>query len=228
MELSPVSVKKNVIHHDLTHNGETLLTYKIEYPEFSASRFQACLLKLNRYYKSRALEFQQYCETALFSMAVEQYHAAMEHHFPVRTFEAMQVYEVTDQRACVLSVYFDRYEYTGGAHGNTIRTSQTWNLQTCGSYKLKQLVHCPPNYKTYLLTKIEAQIQNNPELYFENYEELIAEAFDKDHFYCMPGGIVVYYQQYDIAPYASGIRGFLIPYGGCVINPERLCRSRTI
>jgi hypothetical protein len=90
--------------------------------------------------------------------------------------------------------------------------------------KLGQLVLCPPDDKTYLLSQIDSQIKKNPDIYFENYKELIAKTFDRNHFYCTPDGIVIYYQQYDIAPYSSGIREFLIPYSNCVMNPEKLCR----
>ena len=58
--------------------------------------------------------------------------------------------------------------------------------------------------------------------YFENYKELINKTFNPNSFYCTPEGISVYYQQYDIAPYSSGIREFLMPYTYCVKNPETL------
>lgn len=223
MGINFISVKKIVLENSLKYNGVTLLTYKIEYPRFSSSSYPMCLLKVNRFYKDKALEFQRYCQTELFNMAVEQYKEDVANNYPVRVFETMQVYDVTYARSCIISVYFDRYEYTGGAHGNTIRTSQTWNLQKCGLIQLEQLVNCPPDYKSYILKQIEAQIKKNPDIYFENYNELIAQTFNGNSFYATPKGIVVYYQQYDIAPYSSGIREFLIPYSDCVINPKKMC-----
>lgn len=219
-----ISIKKMTIQNELKFNGVTLLTYKIEYPEFRSSRFPICLFKVNRFYRSQALEYKRYCETKLFPMAVQQYKDAIENGFPVRVFEVMQVYEVTYSQACIISLYYDRYEYTGGAHGNTIRQSQTWQLKRCGLLKLDQLVRCPPNYRFYILSEVAKQISKEPEIYFEDYKELIVKTFNKDSFYCTQKGIVIYYQQYDIAPYSSGIREFLIPYGGCVLNPQRLCR----
>jgi len=78
--------------------------------------------------------------------------------------------------------------------------------------------------KRYLLGRIEQQIRRNPDIYFENYRELIDKNFHEENFYCEPRGIVIYYQLYDIAPYASGIRTFLIPYD-CFINPANLCTA---
>lgn len=86
-----------------------------------------------------------------------------------------------------------------------------------------QLVRCPPDDKTYLLSEINTQIQTEPDFYFENAGELAEKTFRADRFYCTPEGIVIYYQQYDIAPYASGIPEFLIPYSACVLNPEQSC-----
>ena len=218
-----VSVKKCVICDTLKYNGEALLKYRIEYPEFCSSCFNACLRQINMFYKQKALDYQKYCTSELYAMAIEQYKYDIENGFPVRMYEAMEIYEVTYLRSCIISVYFDQYQFTGGAHGNTVRTSQTWNLRDCDLLKLEQLVLCEPDYKTYILTAVEAQIKKEPEIYFENYEELIEEAFNKCSFYCKPQGLVLYYQQYDIAPYSSGIREFLIPYTYCVLDPIKLC-----
>lgn len=217
--------KKNILKDKLKYNGEILLNYKIEYPEFiSACRSPVCLDKINKFYREKALAYKEYCETDLFAMAVEQYKYDIENGFPVRIFEALKTYTVTYFGACAVSIYFDRYEYTGGAHGNTLRESQTWNIKNCVTIELSQIVRCPPDYKTYILSEVESQIEKEPEMYFENYHELIAENFNENSFYCTPEGIVFYYQQYDIAPYSSGIREFFIPYSVYVLNPVRLCR----
>ena len=218
-----VSVRKCVLSDKLKYNGETLVTYRIEYPEFCSSAYKMCLHQVNMFYKEKALEFQKYCNSELFSMAIEQYKDDILNGFPIRMFEAMLVYKVTYLYTCIISTYFDKYLYTGGAHGNTIRSSQTWNLRDCQLLKLEQLVRCEPDYKTYILTAVEAQIEEESDIYFENYEQLIAETFDENSFFCKPKGLAVYYQQYDIAPYSSGIREFLIPYGYCVLNPKKLC-----
>lgn len=218
-----VSVKKVILKNTLRYNGEELLKYRIEYPEFASSFAVPCLSHINSQYRDRALEYRHYCETELFAMAVEQYKGDIENGFPVRVFEAVAKFETTYLDTCVISLYTDRYEFTGGAHGNTLRDSQTWNLKTCTLMELTQLVLCPPCHNVYILTEIERQIKLSPGIYFENYEELIIQYFNQNNFYCSPKGITVYYQQYEIAPYSSGIREFLLPYTDCVIDPQMLC-----
>jgi hypothetical protein len=50
-------------------------------------------------------------------------------------------------------------------------------------------------------------------MYFDNYEQLVSTNFKANNFYLSREGLVIYYQQYDIAPYAAGIPTFVIPYG---------------
>ena len=45
-----------------------------------------------------------------------------------------------------------------------------------------------------------------------NYEKNVEQYFNPEHFYLKPAGLVVYFQQYEIAPYSSGIPEFTIPY----------------
>lgn len=223
LEKSTVSVHTIVLKEDLKYDGETVLTYSIEYPEFRSFYFRKTLVRVNHYYKMKALEYQKYCRNELFDMAALQYKDAIENNFPVRVFEALVVYTLTYNTACIISLYFDRYEYTGGAHGNTTRYSDTWNLKKGRLIKLRELFGCKLDYKAYIFRIVEEEIAKDPSIYFEDYKKLLVETFNENSFYCTPEGIVVYYQQYDIAPYSSGIREFLIPYTHCVIDPVVYC-----
>ena len=220
---SKVSVKNIVLKDELKYKGTTLLTYQIEYPEFTSACYPLSVAVINKYYQTKALKYKNYCETKLFRIAVEQYKGDIANNFPVRVFDAMMGYTVTYSAACILSLYFDTYEYTGGAHGNTVRSSQTWDLQRCKRIPLSRLFGCGIDYEAIILAFVEKEIKKNPDLYFENYKELIRSTFNKKSFYCTPDDIVIYYQQYDIAPYSSGIREFAIPYSDCVINPAKRC-----
>lgn len=218
-----VQTNKIVLESTLSFNGTALLHYRIEYPRFESSVYKRQIPVVNRFYALRARRFRAYCETVLFDTAVLQYLDDIKNDFPVREFEAVLTYEQTYCASCVLSLYSDRYEYTGGAHGSTVRDSQTWNLEAAGRLRLRELVTCRPNFRKYVIAEVTGQIAKDPEAYFENYGELVAGSFHKSSFYCSPEGVVVYFQQYDIAPYSSGIREFLLPYSGCVTDPKDTC-----
>ncbi|MEM1483905.1 DUF3298 and DUF4163 domain-containing protein [Oscillospiraceae bacterium PP1C4] len=211
-----MSIKTNTLEDTMYHKQTVVLHYKIEYPQFMSVMFQAAAHRINLYYRTNALAFELYCRTKLFKMAVEQYEYSVDNNYPVHEYEALQTYEITYQQDCVVSLYFDRYEYTGGAHGNTVRNSDTWNLQSGRRITLSQMFPPSVNYKTYLIQtitkQIEEQIKNGNDIYFENYEENVANSFNENSFYLTREGVVIYFQQYEIAPYASGIPQFLIPY----------------
>lgn len=223
MEPMMIFVRTNTLSNELHYDGELVLTYKLEYPEFGGTAYPAALPSINNFYLKKALEYERYIEKELYPLAVEQYKESIEHGYPVRVFEVIQIYKMTYKRFCVLSLYMDRYEYTGGAHGITVRLSQTWNLQRGRMVKLEDLYRCGSDYKQEILRQVILQIQQNPEFYFEDYEVLVDQNFNAQNFYCTYAGIVVYYQLYEIAPYSSGIREFLIPYGGCFVNPRDGC-----
>lgn len=218
-----ITVNNNVIENELKYDGQTLLTYRIEYPQLEAQVWQLSIVLINRIYRLKAQEYKRYYEDELFSMAVRQYEEDLQNGYPVRVFEGLILYNIKYNEECIVSLYFDKYEYTGGAHGNTVRFSQTWNVQKFENLRLERLVKCTEDFKAYIVDYVIGEIKKGPELYFEDYERLAYETFNEDSFYATPGGIVVYYQQYDIAPYASGIREFLIPYSHCVINPVTTC-----
>lgn len=218
-----ILVNTITLKSELIYNGEVLLSYKIEYPEFDSSNYKQSISTINMFYKTKALEYQKYCEKELFNMSLEQYRFDVENNYPIHKYDAVLTYELTYLESCIISLYFDKYEYTGGAHGMTVRDSQTFNLQKGYVIDLSQLINCVPDNKTFVLKEVEEQIDQNPSIYFEDYNKLIKEAFNKNSFYCTPQGIIIYYQHYDIAPYSSGIREFLIYYFDCVSDPKKLC-----
>jgi hypothetical protein len=89
--------------------------------------------------------------------------------------------------------------------------------------KLSELFRVQFGYRAYILKIVAEEIQKDPSIYFPDWEKLIVQTFNENSFYATNEGIVIYYQQYDIAPYSSGIREFLIPYNINVINPKYLC-----
>lgn len=218
-----VIVKKNTIQNVLKHEGQPVVKYRIEYPQFAGGRYQLTLVLMNRFYQAQAEKYKRYLEGEFFDQAVKQYENAVENGFPAQVYEAIQTYQVTYRANCIVSLFMDRYEYTAGAHGNTVESSQTWNLQKYTMLRLRDLFACGKDQTGWIFKQIEKQIAKEPDIYFEDYKKLIRETFRPEQFYCTPEGVVIYYQQYDIAPYSSGIRKFLIPYTDCLADPKKTC-----
>ncbi|MDR2046423.1 MAG: DUF3298 and DUF4163 domain-containing protein [Clostridiales bacterium] len=125
-------------------------------------------------------------------------------------------YKVTYEQNGVLSFYRDEYVYKDGdAHGLTTRTSKTVDLNDCKTLTLDDFFKTRKE-RGALLDAITRQAEQNAKsnsvVYFENYKRLIKEKFKPDNFYLSGDKVVIYYQQYDIAPYSSGIIEFSVPY----------------
>jgi hypothetical protein len=216
-----VQVKNHELSADMYYKNTLVLKYNINYPWFEEESFSGPLLKINQQYTAKAIAYQQFCEMSLYRSSVKEYEYSVKNGFPVRVFEAVVNYTVTYNEDCTLSLYFDQYEFTGGAHGNTIRRSDTWNVQDAHRIPLEEIC---PTYKLYIISiisgEIAAQIKSGSGFYFDDYEKNAAQNFSPENFYLKPSGIVVYFQQYEIAPYSSGIPEFFIPYSRSVIKPE--------
>lgn len=214
MNNEPVTVCKMIIEETMKYKDEPVLHIRIEYPQFRHSAYQSELDRINEWYRIQAKELQRKYETELYREAAELYDYSSINQFPFHMYDAVSTYEITYNMNDVLSLYYDHYTYTGGAHGNTKRLSDTWNLATGCPIGMFQYTADPIRFQSEILDnikkQIEQQIKNGENSYFDDYPTLIVEHFDPRSFYLTPQGIVIYYQQYDIAPYASGIPEFLI------------------
>lgn len=222
-----VIVYDKVLQQDMYYKGVLILSYTVRYPYFSSDSYQTTLDKINHYYQTESYMYVKTNIRKLYQTAMVEYEYAMANNFPVRPFDAVTVYDVTYNRNCVLSLYFDRYEYTGGAHGMTIRNSDSWNIANSSPIRIKDLFVMPDDINAFITDAIVEQIiqisMAEVEVfpYFENFKELVKENYNPKSFYINSRGVIVYFQQYEIAPYASGIPEFLLSYGiGGPIRPR--------
>ncbi len=108
----------------------------------------------------------------------------------------------------LLSVRLNTYIYLGGAHGGSQIHPITINSSTGNIYSFKNLFKDEAKAIEFAENYILASIKENPEAYFENYEESIKSKEGNFDFYLDGDKLVVYFGEYEIAPYASGIRYF--------------------
>ncbi|MFT4146660.1 MAG: DUF3298 and DUF4163 domain-containing protein [Mobilitalea sp.] len=212
-----VIVKERTLEQDLYYKNTKVMHYSIKYPHFISNTYHTLANKLNNYYRTKAVMYQRTNIMQLYQEAMVDYEYSVANDFPVHEYEAVTEYTVTYNENCMLSLYFDQYEYTGGAHGNTIRTSDTWNLAQSKRAELADFFPGKSNYSEFIIesiiNQIKAQVKANTTMVFDDYPKLVAENFKANNFYLTEEGVVIYFQQYDIAPYASGILTFVIPFG---------------
>ena len=172
--------------------------------------------RFNMYYRQQAAASFSHARTQLYSQAIRQYHNAMSQGFPFHGFELVQTFEPTYCKKPVISLYYDRYEYTGGAHGSTYRTGNTWDLERGDLLRLRDLFKPGYDYRKIIIRTIEGEARHRQATgqvtYLDNLTENISKYYDDGNFYLSGAGIVICYPLYTIAPYVAGIQTFTIPW----------------
>ena len=211
-----VKIERQEIKRDMSFDKHIILAYEISYPQFFAQNYSHILKNINMHYEIQAKKYVMHCEKKLFRMAMDQYGYSMRNRLPVQTFEAQNHFYLKYNKDSKISLYIDRYEYTGGAHGNTQRNADTWNLEKESHNEIISVFPFVRNIKEYIITEItraaDRQIERGLGFYSPEYEEDIRRNFDKNNFYLTDKAIIIFYQEYDIAPYSSGILEFAFPY----------------
>jgi len=203
------------IKKDFTYNSVVMLSADLSAPQITLKNNRRVQNTINRYNRIFLMKYYRYAANTLYKNAIENYRESVKNGFPFHEFAAVLKYNVTLNDNCHLSLYSDFYEYTGGAHGMTYRTPQSWNLNNGKLLKMSDLFPRGENYRKNVLDRIlaiadEQMAQDG--IYFEDYRKLIVENFNEDNFYLDANNLIVYYGLYEIAPYAAGIIEFKIPY----------------
>ena len=198
----------NLLEKEMMYDGVTVLKYHIEYPSIIINYYDKGIIKFNTYNQELANKLKEKSENELYKEAVELYKFNKQNGYPIMVYEIYRIYQITLNVDNTISLYADEYIYSGGAHGNTIRTSQTWNLIYGRMMELAYFYRDNPYFLLDILKSINEQILKNPEIYFGNACNLVLNTFNPNNFYLIPKETAIYFQQYDIAPYSSGIRVF--------------------
>lgn len=205
-----MQIQKRIIQKELKYENVVVLKYHIEYPRITNESNNIPSMKFNIYNEQIAKQIQRRAENELYKEAVELYKYNKKNNYPIMVYEIYRTFEITLNTNDIISLYADEYVFTGGAHGTTTRTSQTWNMVNGRLINLYELYKGNPYFILYILKEISKQINQNKEIYFEDACCMAIDNFNPQNFYLTTNGIVIYYQQYDIAPYSSGIRTFEI------------------
>ena len=207
-------IDKIILEKNLYYKNHLLLKYTIEYPKITGIPYSYQIQKFNHFYQMNAIELKLYAERDLFEDAKKIFEYNTNNNLPFFNYELFSNYTITYNKDSIISLFSDKYIYAGGAHGSTQRTSQTWNIKSATLIPLCTLLnHDCSSFLLLLkeiLHQIQTQISNSSTSYFEDYASLIIENFNFEQFYLIDNNIAIFYQQYDIAPYSSGIPVFLI------------------
>lgn len=111
-----------------------------------------------------------------------------------------------------LSFLENTYTFSGGAHPDIQNRAHTFSLITGKELTLEDLFPIP---KEALENKIKNWIfdviKNNPEEYYPDAANIIdSMQLESFNFYIKNNHVVIFFNPYDIAPYAKGLTEFII------------------
>lgn len=221
---SCASIAMHDMKRTFTYNNTPMIAFSVHYPNVTLRHNPCAQQSINREIQAQVNEFYRYVANDLARQAVATYREARQNGFPFHRYDAVLNYEITYNQHCHLSLYSDQYAFTGGAHGNTVRNSDTWSLESGRRIPLSEFFPAGQDYRALLIDQITKQaderMQEDSWIFFEDYRSLIVEYFNEERYYLTPSGIAIYYQQYDIAPYVTGIVVFTIPYKAIGRHPS--------
>lgn len=210
------TISQKTLEDTMYYRNIPVFIYKIKYPFFTTTCSTSAAQSINEHYDSASKEKEVYCRTVLYPQAVKSARYIPSNQPPFNSYTFESNYQITYNTNCITSLYMEQYTYMGGAHGATQRNSDTWDFNTGNQLKLESFYPHNPAFSEDILKEIEQQIagrlKTTPSSYFNNYSELLRETFRQENFYLSPMGIVIYFQEYDIAPYATGIPEFLLQF----------------
>lgn len=111
----------------------------------------------------------------------------------------------------LLTIKFTAYQYYyGAAHGLGLQDYALLNIENGHFYSLKDLFKKDSDYLKILGNIIRGQIEQNPDMYFpvDSYEGIK----ENQKFVVDKSGLKVYFELYEIGPYAIGFPEFTIPF----------------
>lgn len=126
-------------------------------------------------------------------------------------FVADASYEVKKNTASAISILIKYYKYSGGAHGYYEYVPYNIDLRNGDNLTLKDIFKTDVEYKEIIDKEVEKQIKE-----LGKKEKDLDKVYDfygikeNQKFYLKDDEIVIYFDLYDIAPYAAGIPEFPI------------------
>ncbi|NQX86644.1 MAG: DUF3298 domain-containing protein [Flavobacteriaceae bacterium] len=119
--------------------------------------------------------------------------------------------EVTRNSNRIISIAISSYSNTGGAHGHTNVSFFNFDKTSSKLIDINTIISNKDRFKTLAQKHFRANISREAEFSYDDY-------FFEDSF-LLPAnigfnddGLILFYNPYEIAPYAMGITEFTIPY----------------
>lgn len=181
------------------------LNMELKYPQLSGLANHQVQTELNLFFQKIAIRARVQGLKCAGSLTLESSGSSVQ-------CETYLTYKVTYNQNGLLSVVFSNYQFSGGAHGSTIQSSYTFDMQNGQELKLGDIIKTDATTIAFInwsiKEEIERRVAKNDLFVLQPFESI----GENPYFYLSEEGLVFYFQQYEYFPYAAGIQEFTIPF----------------
>ncbi|SES26133.1 Protein of unknown function [Gracilibacillus ureilyticus] len=124
--------------------------------------------------------------------------------------EYLTTYDVKYNKSPRLSILTSDYMFSGGAHGNTVVQSFNYDVEKGKRIYLTDILTTEDQMKKVQNYVWEYAIER-PDIFYPDLKKEDIQLTKETAFYFTDDGIVLVFQQYEIAPYVSGNQEITIP-----------------
>ena len=185
------------------HTKELSITMHV--PQLEGLNNKKFERKVNKYFKERATALQKEVK-----LAREQTDSTKDS----MRYEVISNYTLKESINNFLVLGFLDYLYVGGAHGLPTQSYVVIDTETNQILTLNQLFGENTDYKEQIVTLIHQQIEERRtkgQLFYDDLFHALT-INENERFYIKPNGdLVIVFNVYEIAPYASGVVEFVLP-----------------
>ncbi len=197
-------VTKKTTHFDIMadDNKTALLCVKTNYPELDNKNNRKFIKEINKEFKELSESFEE--EMRGYREDISEYYVESG-DIDMLPFENYLSYDVTRNYGDIFSVTFLAEIYLGGIHPNGIRVSYTYDTKAEKELTLSEILGKSQKETDQFV------IEKFYEVYAEEDLWSLEEEAPNVSFFMDGDGLVLYFQQYQIAPYAMGFPEVRIP-----------------
>jgi hypothetical protein len=198
----------------LVEDETTLLEIDLNQPILTSEHTVNAHELINDFYRQLLDKEKSYAIDYSLPLAKDDFSYSQEElTYPFLKHELYSYYDVKTNNGKHLSILNTLSEYTGGAHYNHFFSSSTFDVKTGKQVSLYDVLSLSKDLADDIILKqveetIENQLNNGDAFYFENYKSNIRIAYNPEQFYLQDDRVFIYYQIYDLAPFALGLITF--------------------
>lgn len=201
---------ENIVKVVKDDNGKMLLSIDCAYPVIVSDEENAFYTYINNEYKKNAEDYVKSIEE--WTEDAKSMYEGLEENFRPLVFSLS--YEVTLNRNNMLSITTHNYENTNGAHPNTSKESRTFQMILEKELSLTDILDCEQEDADKVVkSAFEGTLTSSP---FDMDIEDVRENLDKEvhnvSFYLTDDSLVMYFNPYQVGPYAIGAPSSEIKY----------------